>query len=140
MKIVKVIVLGVINTLIFEGTVSAENNYLKGKKFGFGIDRDFGVAGTVGKINGFLGNKGVSIDNIFKKKTLKIEVNEPVFWFIGVGGYGDWDGDFGVRLPVGAEWYFQKNLDAFAQLIPNLQIAKKPKFGLSFGFGIRYQF
>lgn len=56
------------------------------------------------------------------------------------GGYGDWDGDFGIRLPVGGEIYFAKNLDAYAQLMPRLRVNNDAKFGLDFAAGVRYKF
>ncbi len=66
-------------------------------KLGLGFDRGLGVTGSVGKLNGFIGNDGVSIDYILNREPLKLEVNKPVFWYVAAGGYGDWDGDIGVR-------------------------------------------
>ena len=62
------------------------------------------------------------------------------YWYIGGGGYGDWDGDFGVRLPFGGEIYFAKNWDVYAHIIPRLRVNNNAKFGLDFGTGVRYQF
>ena len=135
-------------TLLFAGMVAAEENKLKGIKLGFGVDRGFGVIGTMGDFNGFLGNKGVAVDYIFVKK--KLDKVNPVYWYVGGGGFVDWDGDFGARLPVGGEFYFAKQLDVYAQVIPRLRISndhdKNDKnhdsadFGLDFGIGVRYQF
>ena len=118
------------------GTVHAG----EGIKLGFGFDRDFGITGTIGKFNGFLGNKGVAVDYIFMKK--KLDETNPLYWYVGGGGYGDWNsnGDLGVRLPVGGEVYFAKNLDAYAQLIPRYRFNNNTDFGLDFGIGVRYQF
>ena len=140
MKTIRVTALSIICSLTLIGSVSAEENALKGIKLGFGFDRGLGIVGTIGDINGFIGNDGVAIDYIFNKDTLKLEIDEPVFWYVGAGGYGDWDGDFGVRLPVGAEWYFATNLDAYAQLIPRLRVNNSAKFGIDVGIGVRYQF
>lgn len=140
MKIFKIAVPGFICALMFVGVIHAEENALKGIKLGFGFDRGFGVTGTVGKFNGFLGNDGVAVDYILNRDTLKLELEGPVFWYVGGGVYGDWDGDAGARLPVGAEWYFTKRLDAYAQVIPRLRVNHSAKFGLDFAIGIRYQF
>ena len=123
-----------------EQTQSA-TNALRGVKLGFGFDRGFGVVGNIGKLNGFIGNKGASLDYILQKDSLQIEVPGVVFWYVGAGGYGDWDdGDIGARLPVGAEWHFAKNLDAYAQIMPRLRVNNSARFGLDAGIGVRYQF
>ena len=99
-------VLNLICALIIISTVNAEENALKGIKLGFGYDRDFGITGTIGDFNGFLGNDGVAVDYIFMKK--KLDETNPLYWYVGGGGFVDWDGDFGVRLPVGGELYFAR--------------------------------
>ena len=124
-----------------EQQTQSATNTLSGVKLGFGFDRGFGVVGNIGKLNGFIGNKGASLDYILQKDSLQVEVPGPVFWYVGAGGYGDWDdGDIGVRLPVGAEWHFAKNLDAYAQLMPRLRVNNSARFGLDAGLGVRYQF
>ncbi len=138
MKIFKTAALSSICALMLIGTVHAEENAQKGIKLGFGFDRDFGITGTIGKFNGFLGNEGVAVDYIFMKK--KLDKTNPLYWYIGGGGYGDWDGDFGARLPIGGEIYFAENLDAYAQIIPRLRLNNNSDFGLDFGIGVRYQF
>ena len=94
----------------------------------------------MGILNGLIGNDGAFVDYVLKKEEFKSEEPTPLYWFVGAGGYGDWDGDFGVRLPVGGEIYFAKNLDAYAQLIPRLRVNNDAKFGLDFAAGVRYQF
>ena len=142
MKNFKTVALSSICALILTGTVHAEGNAQKGIKLGFGFDRDFGITGTIGKFNGFLGNDGVAVDYIFMKK--KLDKTNPLYWYVGGGGFSDWDGDWGVRLPVGGELFFAENLDAYAQLIPRLRFNNNSNsnsdFGLDFGIGVRYQF
>ena len=149
MKLFKTAALCFICTFMFSGAVHAEENALKGIKLGFGVDRGFGVVGTMGEFNGFLGNDGVAIDYIFTRK--KLDEANPLYWYVGAGGFVDWDGDFGVRLPVGGEFYFAKNLDVYAQVIPRLRVNNNNNnnnnnknntadFGLDFGMGVRYQF
>lgn len=148
MKLFKIAGLGFICTLMFIGTVHAEDNALTGTKLGFGHDRGFGVVGTMGKFNGFLGDDGVAVDYIFIKN--KLDVANPLYWYVGAGGFGDWDGDFGVRVPVGVELYFAKDLDVYAQVIPRLRFNNHNNnnsdnhgtadLGLDFGIGVRYQF
>ena len=141
MRIFTKVTLSFICTLMFVGAVHAEVAPLKGIKLGFGFDRGFGIVGSMGKFNGFLGNDGVAVDYLFSKDKLKAEgVNVPMTWYVGAGGYGDWDGVLGVRLPVGLEMGFAKRVDGFAQIIPRLRVNNDTDFGLDFGIGVRYLF
>jgi len=141
MKMIKVAVLSFVYALLVIGTVHAEDAPLKGLKLGFGFDRGFGVTGSMGKFNGFIGNDGLSVDYLFKRDTLNVEVNAPVHWYVGAGGYGDWgDGDIGARLPIGLDVSFAKQFDAYAQIIPRLRVNNDARFGVDFAIGARYQF
>ena len=118
-----------------------------GFKLGFGIDRGLGVAGSISSLNGFIGNKGFAIDFIFNKDVLKIELPGSTYWYVGGGGYHDWndrndnkDGDTGIRLPIGAEWVFADRLDAYAQVMPRLRLNNNTGFGLDLAIGVRYSF
>ena len=140
MNIYKTTALSLIFGLMLCGAAQSEDAPLKGIKLGFGFDRGFGIVGSMGNFNGFIGNDGASVDYVLKKEKFKSEEPTPLYWYVGAGGYGDWDGDFGVRLPVGGEVYFAKNLDAYAQVIPRLRVNHSAKFGLDFAAGVRYQF
>lgn len=137
----KTTALSIVCALMLLGTAQAEENALKGIKLGFGFDRGFGIVGSIGKFNGFLGDDGAAVDYLFKKDKLKAEgIKAPMKWYVGAGGYGDWDGDLGVRLPVGLEMGFAERLDGFAQLIPRYRFNNNTDFGLDFGIGVRYLF
>ena len=141
MNFFKITALSFITSLMLFGTAQSEDSPLKGIKLGFGVDRGFGITGTMGKFNGFIGNDGIAVDYIFKKQ--KLNEKDPLYIYVGGGGYVDWDGkdnDLGARLPIGMEFYFAEKLDVYAQIIPNLRINNSAKFGLHAGIGIRYQF
>ena len=139
MKIIKTITIVSMASLLFFGNAYADGA-AKGLKLGFGFDRGFGIVGSVGKLNGFIGNDGVSVDYIFKKDGLNVDANVPVYWFVGAGGYGDWDGDLGVRMPIGIQVDFAKRVDGYAQIMPRLRINNNTDFGLDFAIGARYLF
>ena len=146
LNIVKNSVLSIVCALLFIGTVQAEDAPLKGFKLGFGFDQGFSVVANKGNINAALGDKGVAIDYLFKKGDLKLDGTLKPDWFIGGGGFVEWDGDFGARLPIGAEIYFAKRLDAYAAFIPRFRFNNNETnnnssdFGLDFAIGVRYQF
>jgi len=140
MNMFKAITLSLIFSFMLCSTAQSEDVPLKGIKLGFGYDRGLGIVGSMDNFNGFIGNDGASVDYVLKKEEFKTEEPTPLYWFVAAGGYGDWDGDFGVRLPVGGEIYFTKNLDAYAQLIPRLRVNNSAKFGLDFAAGVRYKF
>ena len=125
-------------SIVFFGTAHAEENPWKGLKLGFGADRGLGITGSLGKFNGFIGNDGVAVDYLFMKE--KLESEYPLHWYIGGGGYVDWDGDFGARVPIGAEFAFAENVDAYVQAIPYLRFNHDAQFKLGIGLGIRYRF
>ena len=141
MKIIKTAVLSLICALMLLGTVHAEDSAMKGVKLGFGFDRGFGIVGSLGKLKGFIGNDGVSVDYIFHRDAINNdEITVPVHWYVAAGGFGDWDGDWGVRLPVGMDVGFAERLDGYAEIIPRFRVNNNSDFGLDFGIGVRYQF
>lgn len=140
MKLLQRVTLTVLTMLTFMGTAIAKENALAGVKLGFAVDRGFGVIASLKQFNLFVGNDGAAVDYLLKKDSLKTDLKGPTYWYVGGGVYADWDSDRGVRLPVGAEWHFAKELDAFAELIPNLRVNNNAKFGLDAAVGVRYQF
>ncbi len=122
-------------------TYAEEANALQGIKIGFGADMGLGVAAQMGNYNGFLGNDGLAIDyTLIKEKLGKKPSATPVHWYLGAGGYGQWNGGIGARVPVGIEISFAERFDAYAQVAPELQITDGTKFGFGGGFAVRYQF
>jgi len=143
MKILQVITLTALAMMTFTGAAVAKdsaNDTSTGMRLGFAVDRGFGVIASVKQFNIFVGNDGAAVDYLFKKETLNTDLKGPAYWYIGAGLYGDWDSDRGIRLPVGAEWYFAQNLDTFVQLIPYLRVNNDARFKLGAAIGIRYQF
>jgi len=138
----KALVLGSICALSLSTTVNAEEaNALQGVKLGFGYDMGFGMTAQLDKFNGFIGNDGLAVDYVIvKEKIENIDSTIPFQWYIGAGGYAEWDGDFGGRAPVGIEASFATGWDVYAQIIPELEIVDDFEFGLGAGLGVRYQF
>ncbi|MFM2643216.1 hypothetical protein AAFX33_18905 [Vibrio chagasii] len=108
-------------------------------KVGMGVDYGLGVNLKFDEtVNVFAGNDGFAVDYHFAKGALSN--NGSVGYFVGFGGWTDWDDDFGVRMPLGLDWNFAPNWNLTGQLNPTFQIQDKSKFKLDAGFGVSYKF
>lgn len=113
---------------------------------GFGIDQGFSALIQVDEnMNLAIGNDGVAFDYIFKKGVF--ESNDfPFTWYVGAGGWVGWDNhgdEFGARIPLGLDWDFATNWDAYAQIHPELSYNTKSddlELGVGAGVGVRYAF
>ncbi len=146
MKISRKTLLAALLGLTLVGAGHAEESALKGVKLGFGFDQGFGVAGSIDKFNGFIGNDGIAVDYIFARG--RFNKTDPVNWYVGGGGFGEWGDGAGIRVPFGVELSFAKTTepsfakhwDIYGQLTPNLKLGNDSKFGLDAGIGLRYLF
>lgn len=108
-------------------------------KVGMGIDYGLGVNLKFDDtVNVFAGNDGFALDYHIAKGALSNDGS--VGYFVGFGGWTDWDDDFGVRMPLGLDWNFASNWNLTGQLNPTFQIQDKSKFKLDAGFGVSYKF
>lgn len=143
MKYIKFVCLSLLAMQMFAGTAFAKvttNNALSGVRLGFAVDRGFGVVGSIKQFTLFIGNDGAAADYIIQKEPWHTSLKGQVYWYLGGGVYGDWNGNRGVRVPIGAEWHFIQKLDAYAQLNPYLRVNNHSQFGLDAAVGIRYRF
>ena len=111
---------------------------VSGLKVGIGIDQGLGVTGQWQDFNGFIGIDAVAVDWLFARGQIPFE--QTLFWYVGGGGFYDWDGEFGARLPLGAEMPLNERIDIYASIIPGFQVNKGSEFFLDVGLGIRYRF
>lgn len=114
---------------------------------GFGTDMGFGITAQFNeKINIQVGNAGVAADYLFLSGGF--DSSDVVTWYVGAGAgyyFGEWTahaGDIDLRVPLGFDWNFGKQFDAYAQAIPGMRILESG--GMGFGYngavGIRYFF
>lgn len=76
-------------------------------------------------------------------------------YYIGVGGkigmfYKDdkpktsdneeKDMNIGIRIPLGLQYFFNENIEAFGEIAPGLNIYPATDFGIDFAIGVRYNF
>lgn len=108
-----------------------------GVKLGAAFDLGFGVTAQINKLDLFAGDDGAAVDYRVYSKSLEASV--PLSLYISAGGYADWDGDFGARLPVGLELNFAPKWQAYGALIPDLELHDDTDFDIEAAIGIRYQ-
>ncbi|WP_394129055.1 hypothetical protein [Shewanella maritima] len=108
-------------------------------KLGFGVDQGLGMSVRIDNTyHVFAGNDGAAFDYHFKRG--RLSENAPVSYFVGVGGYVQWDDDFGVRMPIGLDWHFAKGWSLYGHVNPALQLHDDTKFKLGTGVGVNYRF
>jgi len=131
-----------ISLLCVAGLLST-TSVLAAKKIGMAVDQGFGVTGQFNNINAFIGNDGISGDYIFDQGSFGDDI--PFTWYVGAGGYYNWDGrdNIGARVPLGLMLQFAPKWDVYGQLAPALDFdldKSDLRFDLDFAVGIRYAF
>lgn len=106
---------------------------------GMAADQQLSVVVEIDKTyRGIIGNDGMAFDYIAKRGSF--EQNLPVTWYIGVGGWYEWDDEFGLRVPLGVNWNFSKGWDLYGQLHPELDLYKDLDLQLGAAVGVKYNF
>ncbi len=130
-------------------------------KIGFAFDRGASFAAQLfNTVNLSLGNDGIAGDYLILTDD-KFNQKLPFTWYVGVGGFYDWDKtchdgcgywnngihyrdsdhyfrDFGVRAPFGLDWNFASRWDTYIQLAPVINVADDFELEFQGAIGIRY--
>ncbi|HCH0712875.1 TPA: hypothetical protein NKO95_001960 [Vibrio parahaemolyticus] len=106
---------------------------------GMAVDQQLSVVVEVdNKYRGIIGNDGMAFDYIAKRGAS--DQNMPITWYVGVGGWYEWDDEFGIRVPLGVNWDLSKGWDVYAQIHPELDLYKGPDLQLGGAVGVKYSF
>ncbi|MBR9876130.1 hypothetical protein L3V31_11695 [Vibrio sp. J1-1] len=106
---------------------------------GMAVDQQLSVVVEIDNTyRGIIGNDGMAFDYIAKRGTF--DQNIPVTWYVGVGGWYEWDDEFGVRVPLGVNWDLSQGWDVYAQLHPELDLYKGADLQLGGAVGVKYSF
>ncbi|EID0695797.1 hypothetical protein BBM25_07375 [Vibrio parahaemolyticus] len=106
---------------------------------GMAVDQQLSVVVEVdNKYRGIIGNDGMAFDYIAKRGVF--DQNMPITWYVGVGGWYEWDDEFGIRVPLGVNWDLSKGWDVYAQIHPELDLYKGPDLQLGGAVGVKYSF
>lgn len=127
-----------ITLLLLAPTISYANT---GKKIAVGMAYDRGLSAVIDynqQVKLAAGNEGIALDYIFKKG--QFDSSTPLNWYIAGGGYFDWDGDFGARIPIGVNLNFAKDWKLYGQVHP--EVTFNDGLGLDIGaaLGVTYSF
>ncbi|WP_261815626.1 hypothetical protein [Vibrio gallicus] len=116
---------------------AAENS--SAVKLGMGFDQGLSVVAKFEDRFAFtIGNDGMAFD--YHIVTGSFDQDVPFDWYVGAGGWYEWDDDFGLRVPLGLDWNFAPNWNAYGQISPEWQIHDKSKLKFGAGIGITYRF
>ncbi|ELJ8840249.1 hypothetical protein [Vibrio parahaemolyticus] len=106
---------------------------------GMAVDQQLSVVVEVdNKYRGIIGNDGMAFDYIAKRGAF--DQNMPITWYVGAGGWYEWDDEFGIRVPLGVNWDLSKGWDVYAQIHPELDLYKGPDLQLGGAVGVKYSF
>ncbi|HHJ3241442.1 TPA: hypothetical protein ACQJOV_002516 [Vibrio parahaemolyticus] len=106
---------------------------------GMAVDQQLSVVVEVdNKYRGIIGNDGMAFDYIAKRGAF--DQNMPITWYVGGGGWYEWDDEFGIRVPLGVNWDLSKGWDVYAQIHPELDLYKGPDLQLGGAVGVKYSF
>ncbi|MGC9402935.1 hypothetical protein ACP43V_10835 [Vibrio genomosp. F10 str. 9ZC157] len=85
-----------------------------------------------------IGNTGAAFDYIIERGVF--ESDSPLSWYVGAGAWGEWEHDFGVRVPLGLSVELPKGWDMYSQVHPELNLYKSPELQIGAAVGIKYAF
>ncbi|WP_070967557.1 hypothetical protein [Vibrio sonorensis] len=85
-----------------------------------------------------IGNQGGAFDYIVGRG--EFDAHTPVDWYVGGGAWGEWDHDFGLRVPLGLNWQVSDGWNAYGQVHPELNLYKGPKLQIGAAIGVTYRF
>ncbi len=106
---------------------------------GMAADQQLSVVVEIDKTyRGIIGNEGLAFDYIAKRGSF--DRNIPVTWYIGAGGWYEWDDEFGLRVPLGINWDISKGWDLYGQLHPELDLYKDIDLQIGAAVGVKYNF
>lgn len=112
---------------------------------GAAVDYGLGLTAKYGRYSLFVGGDGAAFDVRIKNFT---RANENYHFYIDVGAYiEDYDGNnpdkddrIGVRVPFGIHIGIEKEIYAFAQLAPSIDVNNDTDFDVEAALGIRFRF
>jgi len=131
--------LALVGVLALSANTIAEEKQSGDLKLGLGLDQGLSVVGQYQDTYNFaIGNDGVSADYLFNKGSFDSDV--PFTWYAGAGAWIGWKDNAGLRVPLGLDWNFSSNWDAYAQVVPGLNLRKEVKLDIDASLGVRYSF
>lgn len=106
---------------------------------GLAVDQQLSVVVELDEQYRFIiGNQGAAFDYI--AKTGQFDTEEPIEWYVGLGGWGEWDDGFGVRVPLGVNYQVSQGWQIYGQVQPELDMHKGWELGIGAAAGAKYHF
>ncbi|MEZ8825002.1 hypothetical protein AB6E04_11610 [Vibrio amylolyticus] len=126
-------------TLASFSALSEEPSSATNLSVGMAVDQQLSVVVELDSQYRFtVGNKGAAFDYIIERGRFDTEM--PLSWYVGAGAWGEWEHDFGARVPLGLKFDLPKGWDMYAQVHPELNLYKKLHLQIGAAVGIKYSF
>lgn len=131
--------------LFLSAQVGSSNQSQTSMDVGAAVDYGLGLTAKYGRYSLFVGGDGAAFDVRVKNFTRS---NESYYFYIDVGAYiEDYDGNnpdkddrAGVRVPFGIHFGIEKDIYAYAQLAPSIDVNNDTDFDVEAALGIRFRF
>ncbi len=112
---------------------------------GAAVDYGLGLTAKYGRYSLFVGGDGAAFDVRVKNFS---RASQSYFFYIDVGAFiEDYDGNnpdrddrVGVRVPFGIHFGIEKDIYAYAQLAPSIDVNNDTDFDVEAALGIRFRF
>lgn len=126
--------------MLFSVPVSVYAQQEPSLKVGMAVDQQLSAVIEVDEQYRFiLGNEGAAFDYLMRRGNFD-RADVPLDWYVGIGAWGEWDGDFGARVPLGINWPINSNIDVYGQVHPELNLHSGVNLQLGAALGITYRF
>ncbi|GAD78858.1 MULTISPECIES: hypothetical protein [Vibrio] len=123
----------------YVGAAKAATSNGSAVKLGMGLDQGLSVVVNFeDRYNLSVGNDGMAFDYHFSKGSFSDDI--PFTWFVGAGAWYEWNDDFGLRVPLGLDWNFAPNWNAYGHINPEWQLQQKSRLQFGAGIGVTYRF
>ncbi|MGF1908248.1 hypothetical protein L4C38_02275 [Vibrio kasasachensis] len=118
---------------------NTSNNKPADLAVGLAVDQQLSVVVELDNQYRFIvGNQGAAFDYIAKRG--QFDTQEPISWYAGIGGWGEWDDGFGVRIPLGVNYQVSPGWQVYGQVQPELDMHKGWELGIGAALGAKYHF
>lgn len=128
----------VLLALVANFSLASDDDFAIGAIFDLDGGNDISVAVKYNNWQFDIDGNAIAADKLF----IEDELSGDLGWFLGLGGYTDFDfNSFGAHIPIGLVFELSNNFDIFAQGVFHYAIQPTAgNTGIGYDLGLRYYF